>query len=281
MIKTKKKNIHLPLVVIGYILFALLAVATLISVTVPYTVLLFNPKVLHVNVAVTLIAFTVGALLPVLLGYLIGDHAIKSKSKLNHHFTGVLFGLLAYWIMMLPVMFVVSPIDWMTSNHNAGLIIANTLPAVIVAVVACVLAIAHVKGRYAKQDIIAYRPFVVVLIAAILPLPLWSLLQNVLTNNIGIHTFVPLIVFAVASIIPYIGLRNIKMTRFNKLAWVAVSVSVLFFATFVLPQLVFSVTNYLIPMSTMEAQSVATIVAYVLAIILWGVYWSKQLKVLR
>ena len=83
MIKTKKKNIHAPLVITGYVLFALLVIATLASTTIPFGLLLFNPKVMHVNVAVFLVAFTVGTLLPVVLGYIVGDHSIKTKNKLT------------------------------------------------------------------------------------------------------------------------------------------------------------------------------------------------------
>ncbi len=281
MTKTKKTNIHLPLVVTGYVMFSLLVIGTLISTTIPFGIILFHPKVLHYNVAVMLIAFTVGALLPVLLGYVIGGHSVKTKSKLNHHFTGMLFGLLSYWIMILLSVFITLPAEFSQDNRNASLVIMNLLPSVGVAVIASILAVGHVRSRHAKKDIIGYRPFSALLMASIVGLSLWSLIQNVMTNSVSVYSFVPLVIVAVIGLVTYATLRKVELNKYDKVAWVAVSISVLFVAMFVSPQFVFAISNYLLPRSTMETQILESVAAYGFALAGWIVYWSKQVKALR
>lgn len=281
MANTKKKSIHLPLVVTGYILFSLIVIQTLISTTIPFGILLFNPKVLHYNVAVTLIALTIGAILPVLLGYIIGDHSVKNKSRLSHHFAGMLFGLLAYWVMILPVMFITLPSDFMQDDRNTGLILMNLLPSLGVALVSAILSIAHVRGRHAKQDILGYKPLSGLLIALIITLPVWSVVQNIITNSVNIFTFVPLILVFVPSVISYAMLRKINLNSYEKAAWTAVSVSVLFISMYASELFVSSISNYLIRTPTMEVMSLVSWFGFALALVGWGMYWFKQVKALR
>lgn len=280
MTKTKKKNIHKPLVVAGYSLFALLVVATLISTTIPFGLLLFNPRVLHINVAVTVISLTIGAILPVLIGYIIGGQSIKTKSKLSHHFTGVLFGLLAYWIMMAISLHMWLPSEVTEGSRNAGILLLNIIPSIGVAIAAAVISIAHVRSRHAKKDIIEYKPFSVLLVAAIIGLPLSSLVQNVIVHNFGIHSFVPIAMVAVLGLISYATLHKTKLSRYEKVNWSAVSLSVLFVAMFVMPQLVFALSNYVIPMSTMEQQALLSVISFFMAITTWFAYWLKQVRAL-
>lgn len=281
MIKTKKKNALLPLVTVGYILFSLLVIATLISTTIPFGILLFNPNALHHNVTITLIAFTLGALLPSLLGYIIGDHSVKTKGKLNHHFAGVLFGLLAYWIMMLLTVFIATPLEFSESNRNVNLLIVNLAPSIGVAVIATTLAVAHTRSRQAKQDIIKYKPFSTLLIASVVVTPLWSLIQNIVTNSVSIYTFVPFIIVTVAGSISYLSFSKAKINTYDKVTWSAVSVSVLFVAMFAIPQLISSISGYLLPRSTMETQTLLNWTGFALAFTAWATYWLKQVKALR
>jgi len=281
MIKTKNKNIYVPLVITGYVLFALLVIGTLLSTTIPYSILLFNPRVLHFNVAVTLVAFTIGALLPMLVGYSIGDHSIKTKSKLSHHFTGVLFGLFAYWIMILMSVFIAIPSGNYIDDHNLRLIIGNIVPGAVVAIILSILAIAHVRSRQAKQDILAYKPFSLLLITFIIGLQAWGIIQNVLAHNVNFYSFLSIALLVLIGGISYLTLRSVKLSRYNKVVWSVVSVSVLFVAVFVGNQFIFSLFNLIMTMPTMEIQLAESIAILVLAIAGWVVYWSKQVKALR
>ena len=270
----------MPLVVTGYVLFLLLVIATLMSTTIPFGVLLFNPKVMHYNVAVIVIALTIGTLLPVFIGYIIGDHSIKSKSKLNHHFTGMLFGLLAYWLMLLLTITIPIP-DKLFTELNVRIMLVNVLPSVGVAVIAAILSISHVRSRYAKHEIIEYKPFSLLLIVSIIALPLWSLIQNVITDTLSIYSFLPIVIVAIAGAISFAGLHKTKLKTYNKVIWSAISVSILFFAMFVLPQFVSAISNYLFPMPTAGTMTFLNWCGFALAIVAWGMYWFKQVKTLR
>jgi len=279
MVKAKKNTVHLPLVVTGFILFILLVITVLASTTIPFGRMLFDPRVLHVNVAVTALALTVGAILPVLLGYIIGDHAIKSKSKLSHYFNGILFGLLAYWLMSLSI-FITLPRELMES-HNTWIVLVNVLPGLGVAIIASILAVAHVRSRQAKQDIIEYKPFAAVLIGSMVVVPVWSLVSSIVTNTMGIYSFVSLATIAALGLVSYVSLRKTRLTTYKKILWSAVSLSVIFVTAYVSSQLVYTVAVYIDPQPTMESQAMVSGLGFVLAVVGWAIYWTKQVKTLH
>lgn len=280
MTKTHKLNEYLPLVIAGYGLFSLLIIATLLSTTIPWGMMLFNPRVLHYNVAVFALALTIGSFLPVLVGYMIGDHSVKSNNKLRHHFNGILFGLFAYWMMTLLAVLVIIPPEGFTADARIRIVLANLLPSIGVAVVTTIFAIAHVRSRQARHDLLLYKPFVVVLIAAIAILPLWSLINNIVTSSVSIYSFVSLIIVAVIGLISYVTLHKTKLNTFDKVAWSAVSVSVLFVAVYVSSLLASVILNYMLT-PTMEAQTIMHIGGCVLALAGWSIYWIKQVKSLK
>jgi len=280
MVKTKMNVMHLPLVVTGYITFSLLVVATLLSTTIPFGRMLFDPRVMHFNVTVITIALTIGAILPVLVGYMIGDSSVKSKNRLSHHFNGILFGLLAYWLMTILAVVITIP-DSLFTNDNARIVFANVFPSIGVAMLTTVLAIAHVRSNQAKQDILEYKLYSVVLIASIVVLPLWSLANNIVTNSVNFYSFVSLAIVAVLGFVSYASLRKTKLSNYSKLVWSAISITVVFVMVYVSNQLVFAVSNYLLPYPTMEIQSIEGWVGFALALAGWIVYWAKQVKLLR
>ena len=280
MVKATKKNVHAPLITIGYLLFSLLIVATLLSTTIPFGRMLFDPRVLHFNVAVSAIALTIGAILPALLGYIIGSQSVKSRSKASHHFSGILFGLLGYWLMTSWAMLIMIPSE-LFSDQNVRITLINLLPGICVAIITTILAVAHVRSRQAKQDVLEYKPFSVLLIASILVMPLWSLVNNIATNSINVYSFVSLAIVVVLGAISYVSLRKVKLSRYSKMVWSAVSVSIAFVAMYVSFQLVYSIATYLNATPTMETQSVVSGVGFILGLVGWIVYWSKQVRTLR
>lgn len=280
MVKTKKKSAQAPLVVTGHILFVLLIVAVLLSTTIPFGRMLFDPRVLHNNVAVITIALTVGAILPVLAGYVIGDHSVRSKSKLTHHFNGILFGLLAYWLMTLLSILVLVPNE-LSMGYNARIILINLIPSLGVAIITTILSIAHVRSRLAKQDIIEYKPFSVALLASIAVLPIWSLVNNILTNSVNLYTFVSPAIIVVLGLVAYASLRKTALNNYSKVVWAAVAVSVAFVTVYVVSQLVYAIAMYIDARPTMESQLIVSGVGFVLALVVWIFYWSKQVKALR
>jgi len=280
MVKTKKTNPHSPLVITGYILFALLIVAVLLSTTIPFGRMLFDPRVLRNNVAVITVALTVGAILPVFVGYMIGDHSVKSKSRLSHHFSGILFGLLAYWLMTLMSVLVLIPNE-LSMGYNARIILINLIPSIGVAFITTILAIAHVRSRQAKHDVLEYKPFSVVLISSIAVLPIWSLVNNIVTNSVNLYTFVSPAIIIGLGLVSYVSLRKTRLNKYGQLAWSAISISVAFVAIYVTSQLVDTVATYIDARPTMESQLIVSGIGLILALAGWIFYWSKQVKSLR
>lgn len=278
MTKTKKTNSHFRLTLTGYILFSLLIVSVLLSTTIPFGKLLFNPQALHANVAIVTIALTIGAFLPMLVGYAIGDHSIKSKSRLNHHFNGVLFGLLAYWVMMIFTTFVSIPSDLASISQNTRIILINILPSIAVTAITTALAIAHIRSRQAKHDILEYKPYRILLIGSVILMPVWSLINSILTQSVNIYSFVPLTITVLVGVISYMSLRNSTLNKLSKLTWSAVSVSVAYVTLLISWQLVSGLSYYLTARPTMEFQSMTNNVAWAIALVGWGIYWSIQVK---
>lgn len=283
MAKTKKIPSQLPLVIFGYTLFALLLIAVLLSTIIPFGRLLLDPRVVHFNVALFTVALTVGAFLPTFLGYIIGDHSIKSKSKARHHFNGVLFGLLAFWVMLIFSMIVWIPSEYFSASPNTRVVLINLLPSIAVAIVMSILAIAHVRSRHAKHDILEYKPYSILLIGSIISLPVWSLVSNVLTEitlKVNVFTFAPLIIIAGLGVISYVTLRRTALGALHKATWSAVSVSVAFVAVFVLSELALGASYYIEGSPSAEFQTAVHSVGWILALVGWAIFWRAQVALL-
>lgn len=279
MTKTNKNYIYAPLVTTGYILFGILVIFTFISTTIPFGSSLLNPQSIKLNVTVAMLAFTIGAILPVVVGYVIGDRSVRSKSKLSHHFNGMLFGLLAYWMMTLFAVFI--PINQLSTDQNVRLILANLLPSLVVAVVGTALAIGHIRSTVKSRDLLEYKPFVLLLVVAIIAEPVLSIANNVTTNSINTYSFIPLGIVLLIGFASYSSLAKVRLTSIIRVAWVAVAISVSFVVIYMSNLLESTLSGYLIPYPTMESQTVGSAIAMIVALIGWSVYWAKQTKGLR
>jgi len=278
MVKTKKINPQSPLVVSGYILFALLIIEVLLSTTIPFGRMLFDPQTLHYNVALFMVALTVGSLLPAFLGYVIGDHSVKSKTKIGHHFNGMLFGLLAFWIMSIFAVIVLIPSEYFATSLTARVISVNLLPSIAVAIITSILAIAHVRSRQAKRDILEYKPYSILLIGSIILLPVWSLINSIFTQSVSIYSFVPLIILVVLGAVSYATLRKSKLNMSSKVKWSAVSISVAYVALYVLSQFVTELSYFIEERPLMEFMAIVNNTGYVVALIVWIFFWRAQVK---
>lgn len=274
---------HTPLVVTGYILFSLLVIATLLSTTIPWGQMLIAnlTRVSHYNLAVFFVALTVGAVLPALIGYIVGNSSVKSKSKLSHHFNGVLFGLLAFWIMIISAMLVSIPSELFSAQPNERVILINLLPCIGVAIITTIIAIVHARSRQSRHDILSYKPFSMPLIASVAVLPLWSLINNISTNSVSIYSFVSLLTVLVPGVVSYATLRKVKLSTYDKMVWSAVSVSVFFVASYVSSQLISVVSDFFLTRPTMEIYTLLEWGSFILALVAWGAYWIWQTKALR
>lgn len=281
MAKTNNTAIYTPLVITGYVLFTLLIVGVFLSTTLPWGRMLFDSRVMHYNVAIFTVALTIGALLPAFLGYLIGDKAIKSRSRMRHHFNGILFGLLAYWVMTMVSVFVSIPYGQSMITPNVRVIIINLLPSIGVAIVTASLAIAHVRSRQAKQDIHEYKPYGIVLILSVLLMVSLPVINEIVYfNGPSLYTLIVLGVTLALGVVSYVSLWKSKLSSYGKVIWSVISVSIASVAFFVAFQLVPALANYVENRPTMEFQAALMNVCLALALAGWLVYWIIQSRAL-
>ena len=226
-----------------------------------------------------MISLTIGALLPVVVGYIIGDHSIKSKSKLSHHFNGMLFGLLAYWFMVLTTVFITIPPQHFPDN-NVRLVLVNLLPGFSVVIIAVIISLMHVRSRQAKLDVLEYKPFVLIFILSIIVMPLFSVINNIATNSVSLYTFLVPAITVLVGLIAYLSVRKLKLSNLQKLGWSAVSLSVLFVTVFVMNLFESAVMSYLWQPSA-DIQAIGSWVAFAIAVAGWLIYWTYQVRVLQ
>lgn len=281
MIKIKRLNPQSTLSITGYILFALLVVSAMLSTIIPYGKMLFNPRALHYNVFLTATALTIGTLLPPLLGYIIGIRFTKVKSKQIRRFNGVLFGILAYWIMSALPTILLIPSKYFEMSQNVQIILVNLLPSVVVATIAYVIAINHRRSHQSKSDIIKYRPYcfaLIGLIVLLLACTLISSLSSQYATTINVYMFIPLIVIMTIGTVSYLTLCNSGLNILSKLTWSAISISIAYILVFVLSMIVTWSSYYVVDRQSMELQSIINIIGWVVALISWIIYWYLQAK---
>lgn len=279
MKKANNTNIYKPLVIAGYAAFGIFLISILFSTTIPWSNILLNQNSIKLNAFIAMAALTIGAVLPPLIGYFVGDHSVKSKSKLNHHFHGVLFGLLSYWVMTLFSLVVNIPVDAISDNNVRMMVIA-LIPSSAVALVTVALAIAHTKSRDAKKDILVYTPFVVFFMVFLIAVPLYTVLSSVFASTVDLYVFIMPAIMALFWTIAYASLRETKLAARQKGIWAAVSLTMLLVIVLWVGMLSSSVISYVVPYPTMGAQAGTAIVSTILAVAGWCVYWSFQVRAL-
>lgn len=166
-------------IIFGYSLFGLLLVAVTLSTIVPFSSLFFSPGVRLFNVWTSLISLVAGAVLPPLLSYLIGDKVTHAKSKLDHHFNGVLFGIASYWLSLF-FSFVASDgianIRAQFSEPLASVVVGWPIFATLIILAA--VATAYVKGRKKYTSLLDYKPFQFTLFAGLIATFVYILLNQ-------------------------------------------------------------------------------------------------------
>lgn len=223
----------------GYGLFALLLAGVTLSTIMPMSQLLWRPEVKHYNVMVLLISLVAGAVLPLLISYLVGDKATRVKDKTLHHFNGVLFGLLAYWLSHLfsalgP--YIIMPIrEAMPGVASAA--VMNAWPIVATVVIVAVISYLYYRSRR-KESVLLYRPYVITCwIAAIAANALSPLVQLLDTNRLHWMTLAWIAGLVVVATLSYLVYRKSRLARREKAARTLIATTVGFIAFYVVNQL--------------------------------------------
>jgi len=158
-------------IIFGYSLFVAALVTVMVSTVIPLSKILFNPASMHLNVIAMLLSFVAAAIVPFIVAYVIGDKTTRTKNRVTHHYNGILFGVLAYWLSMLfsfigsstvgPIRQAI-PEFWLSTVVNSWPILANILVITIIAVSY------HNRTQKAGESVLQYRPYQILLLAAVI-----------------------------------------------------------------------------------------------------------------
>jgi MFS family permease len=241
-------------VVFGYSLFALTILNVVISTVIPWVSIITKPHVLVFNASVFSIALVAGAILPVLLSYILGDRSTHVKNKASHHFNGVLFGVAAYWLSVLFTMFgpYSAPIVRENVSGVLGSTIVNGWPIIATTIIMAFVAVSYARGQKKKSSVLEHRPYQIVLLGGVvanfLYMPISELfgsLENL--PLISIYAGAIIIFFAVS----YVALSKSQPSRLMCTLLAVVAITMGFVAFTVAAQLLFglfSADNFLTPM---------------------------------
>ena len=158
-------------IIFGYSLFATAVVAVILSTVIPWGKLFFNQHVKHMSVLMILIAFVAAAIVPFLVAYIIGDKATRAKNKVTHHYNGVLFGTLAYWLSQLFASIGTLPfqVSGAAVDTTWAAPIANMWPIVATIILITIIAVSyHAKKQKVGESVLQYRPYQVLLFLSVI-----------------------------------------------------------------------------------------------------------------
>lgn len=152
-------------IIAGYILFAGMVIGLITGTIVPLSHIFIDPRSRHLNVAVFMVSLVVGALLPSIIGYFVGESGTRTKNRQLHHYNGILFAVLAYWVSTVFGALGGGVYSYVYNNLPSpwGTAIGFLLPTVAVAIVVGVLAVLYHRGRGRQLAIAEYRPFQITL----------------------------------------------------------------------------------------------------------------------
>lgn len=159
---TQQGSAHQIFVItVGYILFACMVLGAITGTIIPFAHMFSNPHIRIVNVTVFMVSLILSALLPALVAYAVGSESTRPKNHQLHHYNGIMFGLLAYWINVLIGMV---NADFMNFFYTILPTPINTavgfmVPVVITALAVGAIAYYYHRGKGKQVDLTEYRPF--------------------------------------------------------------------------------------------------------------------------
>lgn len=166
----QRNNAHMRITVYyGYALFLFVMIGVLWTLVPWVTFIASSQSTSMINDfvgPVLLLCFVFTALAPSLVGYLTGDSATRSKSKLVHHFNGVLFGVLGVWLWVLLTMVVGYSQQWLPASSMLDPIVYGLAPAVIAALVTIALGVRYARVTKHQVSLIDYKPYQVLVISS-------------------------------------------------------------------------------------------------------------------
>lgn len=208
-------------IIFGYSLFLSLILALVTSFILPWSDVIFNTTDNNIQSLLFAAILIAGALLPTLTSYFIGDKS-GATNHTQHHYNGILFGVLAYWVALLAglagsiVIYTLS--DFTTPVHRA---LGLNLTIIMTAITASVLLSVGFSHRSNKSTtLLGYAPFYVALsltsLAATLPY---------LGSFADILSFIPLLMLVMFTALSYKAFQGLYGSQVKRLASALVAAS--------------------------------------------------------
>lgn len=254
----------------GYVLFALIVLGILVSTVIPMTSLLLSPSAKQLNVLILLISLVAGGLLPVLIAYLIGDKETWSKNHSVHHYNGVAFGILAYWLSL--IVSVVSPASVAsvrtTISSFALSELINAWPILATTLVVAAIAIPYHRHHLRTDVVTSYGPYrwalwlsVGVMVIGV------PIVQFIHATDFDPYSLLSFAVVLVPLIVCYISFHRLRVSMGEKVTLAIIGASLALITLYASIQLLPLSTHIDDPLSTISscisfALGIAVLVAY-------------------
>ncbi|HEY8992910.1 MAG TPA: hypothetical protein VIM37_03635 [Candidatus Microsaccharimonas sp.] len=256
MNKNKQLSVRLKdsTIIFGYGIFALTILNVIISTVIPWISLIITPHILVFNASVFLIALVAGAILPILISYILGDRATHVKNKTSHHFNGVLFGVAAYWVSVFFTMSGPYTTPFV-HEHVTNVIlsaIVNAWPILATTIIMVFVAVSYARYQNKKVSVLEHKPYQLVLFGAVLANVVYMIINQLFSSPESLPiSIVYIVAIVILFAISYVALRKVQSSRLMSALLATVALTMAFAALSVAAQLVFTVFttgDFLIPM---------------------------------
>lgn len=163
MVKTKISKLSQQkfTIKLGFGLYGLIVLGTIVSTIIPFAQLYGGAKVNHQSILLFIVFLSLGALLPTLIAYFIGYKATRAKDKTIRRFNGIAFGVLAYWVSTF--LLIINPaqliIDAKIMPLSSAVIIVNTWAILMTIVIFAIFAVFYPRTGNKKATALSYRPY--------------------------------------------------------------------------------------------------------------------------
>jgi hypothetical protein len=263
---TQQRSAHQSFVItVGYTLFVCMVLGLITGTIVPLAQVFSNPHVRIVNVTVFLISLIVSALLPALIAYGVGGASTRSKNLQVHHYNGVLFGLLAYWVNVISSMLNADFMDFFyaTLPTPINTAVGFMVPVTVTAIAVGVLAYYYHRSKGKQSDLVEYRPFQLSLIGFVvlyvIALPFQQFVNGYWTSTMAIEVgLLP---------IAYICLMKMHLSTLQKLTLASIGTTLALITQYIASQFlpdVYSIAT--------NVWSISTITLFLASFMVWALY---------
>lgn len=203
-------------IVFGYGLFLITLVMLTVFTIIPFTSLLFGATRNHINTLIVLITLVLGAILPTIVSYVMGDSATHIKNKTSHHYNGILFGIASYWLASLFGFIRAETLpNGMQSPSELWYSMSALWPALATIIIMLFVSISYAKNQKNKSSVLQHRPYQLVLVGSALAFLVYTAIIQDYTLGAMLTTYA-IVTLLVPVILVFIAYKILAKSRLSK-----------------------------------------------------------------